>query len=309
MSRGDDVSVKYLNRKMDKIRLMEESGKKTKIQSRILRKILANKLSMLGIFIFVMFLFICIAAPLFTSYGSTQMDLASILKPPSSVHILGTDQIGRDMFSRILYGGRISIFVGLGSALGATLIGVFFGTIAGYKGGLFDGIVMKASEILISFPQIILVLILVTITGQSLWNLILIFILTGWSSVYRMTRTQILSIREEEYVQALKAFGISNFKIAFKHILPNAVGPIFVNITLSSAMFILQEASLSFLGLGVPLEISTWGNILNAAQDITILQNAWWVWLPVGLIITMFVMSINFIGDGLRDAADPSQIG
>ena len=304
------MSSKALNRQMDRIAASEASGRsQRRIKSRTLRKILANKRSVVGLFIFAIIVFICVAAPLFTPHSATKIDLANLLKPPSADHMFGTDQIGRDIWARILYGGRISIFVGLGSALGATIVGVSLGTIAGYKGGLFDGIVMKISEMLVSFPQIILVLILVTITGQSLWNLLAIFIATGWSSVYRMTRTQMLSIREEEYVQALKAFGISDFRVAFKHMLPNAIGPIFVNITLSTAMFILQEASLSFLGLGVPLEISTWGNILNAAQDITILKSAWWVWLFVGIVITLFVLSINFIGDGLRDAADPTQIG
>lgn len=299
-----------LDRQMDAIRAREESGKSGgRVKSRILRKILANKLSLLGYILFIIILFMCVFAPLFTSYTPTKMDLASLFEAPSAKHIMGTDQIGRDIWARILYGGRISIFVGLGGAIGATLIGVFLGTIAGYKGGLLDSSVMKVSEILMSFPQIILVLILVTITGQSMWNIIFIFVVTGWPSMYRMARSQMLSIREEEYVQALKAFGISDFKVAFKHMLPNAVGPLFVNVTLSTAMFILQEASLSFLGLGVPLEVSTWGNILNAAQDITILREAWWIWLPVGVVITLFVLSINFIGDGLRDAADPTQIG
>ena len=160
-----------------------------------------------------------------------------------------------------------------------------------------------------SFPQLVLVLMLVSILGQSLTNLIIIFILTGWGSVYRMARAQILSIREEEYVQSLKSFGLNEFIICYKHMLPNAIGPIVVNITLSTAMFILEEASLSFLGLGVPLEIATWGNILNASQDMFTLQNNWWLWLPVGIIISLFIMSINFIGDGLRDTTDPTQQG
>ena len=160
-----------------------------------------------------------------------------------------------------------------------------------------------------SFPQIVLVLLLVTILGQSLTNLLIIFIITGWGSVYRMTRAQMLSIREEEYVQALQAFGLNDFVVAYKHMLPNAIGPILVNITLSTAMFILEEAALSFLGLGVPLEIATWGNILNAAQDQSVLLNNWWIWLPVGIIISLFVMSVNFIGDGLRDSTDPTQQG
>lgn len=299
-----------LNRKMDQILAREEAGiVKKGINNRALRKICANKLSIAGIIIFFVILFVCFAAPLLTGYSSTKIDLRSILQPPSGSHILGTDKIGRDVFARILYGGRISIAVGLGSALIATVIGVSLGTYAGYKGGLLDGIVMKISEILMSFPQMIMVLILVTITGQSLWNLIFIFSITGWPSMYRMARSQMLTLREEEYVQALKAFGIGPLRIAFIHILPNAVGPIFVNITLSTAMFIIQETSLSFLGLGVPLEVATWGNILNAAQDIMILRDAWWIWLPTGIIVTLFVISINFIGDGLRDATDPSQIG
>lgn len=299
-----------LNKKMDRILAREESGKvKKSFQNRTLRKIFANKLSVAGFVIFCVILFACLAAPLLTQYSSTKVDLRHILQPPSAAHIFGTDKIGRDIFARILFGGRISILVGLGSALIATVLGVSLGTIAGYKGGLLDGAVMKASEILMAFPQIILVLILVTITGQSVWNLILIFSVTGWPSMYRMTRSQMLSLREEEYVQALQAFGIGPWRIAFVHILPNAVGPIFVNITLSTAMFILQETALSFLGLGVPLEVATWGNILNAAQDITVLRDNWWIWLPTGIVVTLFVISINFIGDGLRDATDPSQIG
>ena len=153
--------------------------------------------------------------------------------------------------------------MGFGGALGAALVGVTLGTYAGYKGGWLDKILMRISEIFMSFPQIILVLLLVSILGQSLWNLLIIFTITGWGSVYRMARSQMLSIREEEYVQALRAFGLNDAVICYKHMLPNALGPIMVNITLSTAMFILEETSLSFLGLGVPLNIPTWGNILN----------------------------------------------
>ncbi len=299
-----------LNKKMDKLLALEESGAlSTNNKSRALRKLLANKLAVIGIVIFVAICFMCAFAPLFTKYSAEQMDLHNIKSAPSADHLFGTDQVGRDIWARILYGGRISIFVGLGSALGATLIGVSLGTIAGYKRGVLDGVVMKVSELLMSFPQIILVSILVTLTSRSMWNLIFIFILTGWPSMYRMTRSQMLSIRESEYVQALQAFGIPSGRVAFKHMLPNAIGPIFVNITLSTAMFILQEASLSFLGLGVDPKVATWGNILNVAQDLTIMRSCLWIWLPVGAVITLFVLSINFIGDGFRDAADPTQVG
>jgi peptide/nickel transport system permease protein len=153
------------------------------------------------------------------------------------------------------------------------------------------------------------VLLLVSILGQSLLNLIIIFTLTGWGGIYPMSRARMLSLREEEYVLALRSFGLSRPLIAYKHMLPNALGPIMVNITLSTAAFILQEAGLSFLGLGVPLSLPTWGNILNVAQDLRVLQNNWWIWLPVGTVISLFVLSVNFIGDGLRDATDPTQQG
>jgi len=299
-----------LGRKMDRLLERELAGELGHSnRNRALRKFGANKLAFAGGLVFAVILLLCIFAPLFTQFSSTNVDLRNRLSPPGSVHIMGTDQIGRDIWSRMLYGGRISILIGLGSALGATLIGVSLGTWAGYRGGFLDATIMKLSELLMSFPQIILVLILVSIAGQSLWNIIFIFVLTGWPSMYRMTRSQMLSIREEDFVQALRAFGVSDVLIAFKHILPNAIGPIFVNITLSTATFILQESALSFLGLGVPSNVSTWGNILSPAQNLTILRENWWIWLPVGLALSIFVLAINFIGDGLRDAADPSQMG
>lgn len=304
------VKRSRFDRKLDKIKMLEESGELGKKNiNRSLRKLLNNKLAIIGIAIFAIIILASIFAPLLTSYDPLQVDMKSVLKPPSSAHILGTDKVGRDVFSRVLYGGRISILIGLGSSLGCATIGILLGCYGGYKGGLFDKTVLRLSEIFMSFPQLVLVLLLVTILGQSLTNLIIIFILTGWGSVYRMTRAQILSIREEEYVQSLKSFGLNDFIICYKHMLPNAIGPILVNITLSTAMFILEEASLSFLGLGVPLEIATWGNILNASQDMFTLQNNWWLWLPVGIVISLFVMSINFIGDGLRDTTDPTQQG
>lgn len=303
-------ALNRLNKQMDKILVNEQVNKsKKQFGTRALRKMLNNRLSIVGMLIFVLILVLCVGADFFAPYSPLQMDLKNNLQTPSFTHLLGTDKIGRDVFSRILYGGRISIFVGLGSALGAALIGVTLGTYAGYKGGKIDSIIFRLSELFMAFPQMILILLLVSILGQKLSNLILIFVITGWGSMYRMTRSRILSLREEEYVQAMKAFGLNDFIICFKHILPNAIGPIVVNITLSTAMFILQEAALSFLGLGVPMEIPTWGNILNAANDMSVLQQNWWIWLPVGLVIALFVLSINFIGDGLRDSADPTQQG
>jgi peptide/nickel transport system permease protein len=304
------MGKKALQRKMDRLLRLENEGKLGgRIQNRSTRKFFADRLAIAGLAVFLLLVLLCVGAPLFSSYAPDAIDLSDRLSPPGQGHLFGTDQIGRDVFSRILYGGRVSVFIGLGSALGAATIGISLGTYGGYRRGWFDAIVMKISETIMSFPGIILVSILVTVTGQSLWNLLFIFILTGWPSMYRLTRSQMLSIREQEYIQALKAFGIKRHTIAFKHMLPNATGPIMVNITLSVAMFILEETAMSFLGLGVPLETPTWGNILNVSQDLSILRDAWWVWLPDGITITLFVLAVNFIGDGLRDVTDTSQIG
>ena len=303
-----------LDRKMDKIRALEESGKLgTKLTNRTVRKLMANKLAVFGAVMFVVICILCFAAPLFTKWSPTQISLRERMIGPCAEHLFGTDQMGRDIWSRMLYGGRISIIVGLGSALGAALIGVSLGMFVGYKGGWLDALILKISDVFLSFPQMVLIIIIVALVGQSLTNMIIIFILTGWPSMYRMARSKVLSLKEEEFVQALRAFGISDLKIAFKHMLPNTVGPIVVNITLSTAMFILQEASLSVLGYGVPQEIATWGNIINVITNAGVIRydwlGYWWMWLPCAFMLILFVLSINFIGDGLRDASDPTQIG
>ncbi|MGN0349979.1 MAG: ABC transporter permease [Roseburia sp.] len=299
------------NRKLDKIKRLEESGelKKRKQGNRALRKMLNNRLAVIGGLIFLAILLCCIFAPLLTTYNPAAVDMKNILKPPSADHIFGTDKLGRDIFARVLYGGRMSIAIGFGSALGCAAIGVLVGCYSGYRGGKFDSLMVRVSEVFMSIPQLILVLMLVTILGQSAKNIVIIFIICGWGSCFRMARSQVLSIREEEYVQSLKVFGLNPFVICYKHILPNALSPIVVNVTLSTAMFILEEAALSYLGLGVPLEVPTWGNILSAAQDLYTLENNWWLWLPTGIVVSLFVMSINFLGDGIRDTTDPTQQG
>ncbi len=304
------IGNRGLMRKMDRIRAAEEAGRpKARRGGRLLRRMLGSPLSVFGCIVFLLILLSAVAAPLLTRYGPMKIDLGGVLKAPSLRHLFGTDKLGRDIFSRVLFGGRVSMLIGLGSALGAALIGVAMGAWGGYKGGWIDTIFLHVSEIFMAFPQIILVLLLVTIVGQSTGNLIVIFITTGWGSTYRMTRARMLSVREEEYAVALKSFGLSELLICFKHLLPNALGPIMVNITLNTAMFILQEAALSFLGLGVPLQVPSWGNILNSANDLTVLQSYWWIWLPVGIVISLFVLSVNFIGDGLHDSSDPTQQG
>jgi peptide/nickel transport system permease protein len=311
MALADIVSRRSrLDRQFDELRRLEEAGQLRSVGgSRVVRKFLHNRLAVFGLVIFTLILMAAILAPLLTPWDPSKVNLRAMTQAPSIEHWFGTDKTGRDVFARVLYGGRISILVGLGSAIVSAAIGVLIGCYTGYVGGWLDAIAMRISEAIMAFPEIILVLMLVSILGQSLFNLMAIFILGGWCGFYRLTRAQMMSLREEEYVLSLRSFGLNRALICYKHMLPNALGPVMVNITLSTAAFILQEAGLSFLGLGVPFSTPTWGNILNVAQNLSVLQNNWWMWLPVGLFISLFVLSVNFIGDGLRDASDPTQQG
>jgi peptide/nickel transport system permease protein len=288
---------------------LQLKGVNPSIQHRAIRKMLNNKLAILGLVVFIVILILCYIVPFFVSYSPTKINLSQSYNRPSFQHLFGTDRLGRDVFSRVLSGGKISIAIGLGSAIGASIIGVILGSYGGYVGGIFDYFFLRLSELFLFFPQTILVLLLVMVTGQSIGNLMFIFIITGWCSTYRMIRAQVMSIREQDFVQALKVQGIGTLRICYKHILPNTMAPVFVNITLNTATFILQESALSYLGLGVPLEIPTWGSILNVANNFEVLLKYWWIWLPVGCFISFFVLAVNFIGDGLRDSTNSSQQG
>lgn len=283
------------------------TNKKSSLASRTWEKFKRNKLAIFGSAIIIVMTLGAIFAPLLTPHDPNEVNLMFKEQPPSSEHILGTDKLGRDVFSRLLYGGRVSIMIGLVSAIGGAVIGTVIGCFSGYFGGLFDKITLRISEIFMTFPQIVLILIFVVFLGQGLLNLIIIFAITGWTGTYRLVRGRFFSIREENYVEACRAFGISEVSIMFRHILPNTLSPVIVTVTLSTAGFILAESGLSFLGLGVPSGIPTWGNIINAAKSIDVIQNSPWIWIPPGAAISLFVLGVNFFGDGLRDVLDPNQ--
>lgn len=286
---------------------MGTTAAKSSLALRNWEKLSRNKLAMVGFAIISVMILCAILAPVLSSYKPDEIDLSNRLMPPSGEHLLGTDKLGRDVFARILYGARVSILIGLSGALGGALIGTVIGCFSGYLGGWFDKITLRISEIFMTFPQLILVLILVVYIGQGLFNLILIFSITGWTGTYRLVRGRFLSLREENYVDACRAFGIGELSIMFRHILPNTLSPVIVTVTLATAGYILAESGLSFLGLGVPSGIPTWGNIINAAKAVDVIRNNPWLWLPPGLAISLFVMGVNFLGDGLRDVLDPNQ--
>ena len=274
-------------------------------QSRQFRTFKKHKLAQFGAIMLGLFILVAIFADLIAPKDPNKMNLRHSYKSPSSEFFLGTDRIGRDYFSRLVHGTRVSLGVGLGGIGIATIIGIFLGGLSGYLGGKIDMFLLKLSELIICFPSIVLILMIVTIVGQSLLNLILIFGFLEWVGLYRLIRSLFMSLKEQEFVEALEAFGVRKFSIMFQHILPNAIAPITVWMTLTLAGMILAEAGLSFLGMGVPLQVPSWGNLLNGAKDLRVLENYPWIWLPPGIFITLAVLSINFLGDGLRDAFNP----
>lgn len=285
----------------------QNKSQSSSLMRKNMRKLLNNRLAMLGAIIVLLYLILCIFAPVFTRESPIDPNFSGKEIAPNGQHIFGTDQLGRDQFSRILYGGRASIFIGVFCSVIGSLIGMVLGAIAGYFGGWIDAGLIRLSEIFLTFPQMILVMLLVTMLGQNLTNLILVFSLTGWMTVFRVVRNEFLSLKEETYVKACEAFGMKKSAIMFKQILPNIISPIIVATTVNIAGYILSEAGLSFLGVGVPSSTPTWGNMLNSAKSIHIIDTYWWYWVIPGLAISIFVLAINFFGDGLRDVLDPKQ--
>ena len=234
-----------------------------------------------------------------------RIDLSVSSQPPSFDHILGTDPGGRDIFARVLYGGRASLSVGLVAASIASAIGTLIGLVSGYAGGKIDNLLMRFTELVSTLPNFFIILILVTITGPSILNIMMVIGVLGWTGKARLIRGQVLLVRELDYVTASRALGSGAWRLLLKHILPAVVPFVVVGAMLSIAGSIITEAGLSFLGLGVRPPTPTWGNMITRAQDLTVLQYLPWLWLPPGIAIFLTVMSLNFVGDGLRDAMDP----
>jgi len=266
-----------------------------------------NTTGMIGLLMVSMIILAAIFAVQISGNDPDYIDPINSRLSPGWGHIMGTDQLGRDMFSRVLYGARQSIYIGVLASLIANLIGTMLGAIAGYLGGKFDTIVMRISELVMTFPQLILVLIFVSILGQGVNNVIFVFAVTGWMTTFRLVRGEFFSLREEAFVEADRAFGFSKPRIIFRHLLPNTISPIVVAFTVNIAIYIIAEAGLSFLGLGVPITTPTWGNLLAAAQSPVVVNEYWWLWVFPALAIVVFVLAVNFIGDGLRDVLDPRQ--
>jgi peptide/nickel transport system permease protein len=270
-------------------------------------RFLRHRLALVGLLILVALVIVAIFAPLISPYKPNAINLLLYQHPPSAAHWLGTDQEGRDVLSRLIYGARVSLTVGITSAISAGIIGLVLGLLAGFLGGWFDSVVMRLTEIILSFPALIVIILIVAIVGPSLTTIIIVIAVTQWPTGCRIVRQSTRSLKEMDFIVAARATGCSDFRIMLRHVLSSVLPPLTVVLTVLCAEAILLEAALSFLGLGVNVPESSWGGMMQAAQSLTTLSTQPWLWLPPGIAIAVAVLAINFVGDGLRDALDTRQ--
>lgn len=261
--------------------------------------------AMAGLYLLLLLSLSAIFAPQIARQDRDRPNMAIVERAPSRDHWLGTDELGRDVFARLLYGGRVSLTVGLVAVSLYLTIGVFLGSIAGYYGGVIDNFIMRVTDVILVIPFFPLALTMAAVLGPSVYNTMIIIGLLGWTGICRLVRGEFLTLRKRDFVEAAVAEGARDLRIIFRHILPNAMAPIVVAATLGVAGAILSEAGLSFLGLGVQQPLPSWGNMLSTAISLKVLLLQPWLWIPPGLIIFLAVLAVNLVGDGLRDALDP----
>ncbi len=288
---------------------MERQKKRNRPQLRTQRSIIWNKFrrhraAMIAAVVLIALALLVYLAPAIAPYEFDEIDLKNRQEPPSITHYMGTDDLGRDLYTRILYGGRISVTIGIFSALVSTVIGALLGAVAGFYGGRSDNLIMRATDIAIAIPSLPLLIVLSSYTTATIPMIVLIIGLLSWMSTARVVRGSVQSIKQQEFVAAARMMGLRNSTIILRHIIPNVMGPIIVGATLGVGGAIIIESSLSFLGLGISPPIPTWGNMLQDSQS-TMATKPWLTIFP-GLAILITVLSINFLGEGLHDALDPT---
>jgi peptide/nickel transport system permease protein len=268
-----------------------------------LERFFKNKMAVAGSIVVMLLFAVSLLAPWIAPYDPSTIDLKHVLAPPSFGHPLGTDQLGRDVISRMIWGARISLKVGFVATGIAMLIGTILGAASGYYGRWVDAIIMRFVDIMLCFPTFFLILAVIAILEPSIWNIMIVIGLTGWMGITRLVRADFISLKERDFVSAARVIGASDFRIIFIHILPNAMASVLVATTLGIAGAILTESALSFLGIGVQRPIPSWGNILTAGKDN--IDIAWWLSLYPGLAILITVLGYNLLGEGIRDSLDP----
>ena len=268
-----------------------------------LRRFARNKMALAGLFVIIGLFAVSLLAGILAPEDPDRPNLKARLQPPGPGHILGTDALGRDVLSRLIWGSRVSLKVGLVSVGLATAIGLFLGALAGFYGGLIDGLVMRFCDLMLCFPTMFLILAVISLLEPSIWNVMIVIGLTSWMGVARLVRAEFISLKSRDFVLAARVLGASDARLILRHLLPNALGPVLVSATLGVAGAILLESGLSFLGLGVQPPTATWGVMLADGKDY--LSRAWWLSFYPGLAILVTVLSYNLAGEGLRDAIDP----
>lgn len=286
----------------------EEYTKPVSPSAKAWQRFRRHPLAVGGLGIFTLILFLALFAPIIDHYPPNQLNLPDKFQAPSTAHWFGTDRVGRDIWSRTLHGGRISLAVGFSAALVSMTIGIVLGALAGFYGGLVDNIIMRFTDVVMTFPRVVIMLVVATFVGRNIVNVILLIGLFSWMGTARIVRGQVLSLREEQFVVAARSLGARNRTIIGSHVLPMVIAPLLATLTFAINGAILLEAGLSFLGVGVPPPTPSWGNMLEPARSLDILQDGPWMWIPPALFILFTILSINFIGDGLRDALDPKHI-
>ena len=273
-----------------------------------IRRNFGSGITFAAVLIILMFVIVALLAPVIAPYGPNKQNLIMRLKPPiwvegsNAKHILGTDNLGRDILSRLIYGSQVSICIGILAAIFSGILGTVIGLVSGYYKSL-DKIFMRLADIQLAFPSILLALAIVSIIGGSFWNMVLVLSLSGWVNYARVIRSEVLSLREQEYVIAARTINVGPARLLFRHILPNILGSVMTIATFQIASAILTEASLTFLGIGIPVTTPTWGNMLQDGQ--LYVESAWWMSVFPGLCIALVVLSVNLIGDLMRDKTNP----
>jgi peptide/nickel transport system permease protein len=277
---------------------------KSSLTKRSFQKFCKNPLAIIGLLGLIVIITLVCCAPLLTDYDPNKIDLTMRNLPMSKEHPLGTDRNGRDMWARVLYGGRWSLFLGFAASIGVNTLAAILGCIAGFFGGKVDRTLVTIQEFLSLFPTTLVFILVSGVMGSNIWFVLLVWMVTGWGGTMRIVRSKIMSLKTEPFIESCRANGISNASIMFHHMVPNTLGPIILNVTMNVGGYILAEAGLTYLGIGIPANIATWGNILNGAKRLDVLMTPPMLWMAPGLAILLVTLCINFFGDGLRDAMD-----
>ena len=283
--------------------LAAQIGESDTFRDKMKRMASNKKLAVFSAVLIVVFILLALLAPVLTPYGLEEMDLMARLSPPSAKHLLGTDELGRDVLTRLLYGARVSLAVGIIPTIVSMVIGAFIGMISGYVGGMVDTVLMRLADVVLSFPSLLLAMVIMYTLGDGISSIFIALAVTNWASVARVIRSETLSLREAEYVEAARSMGVKDFTIIVRHVLPNCIPSLIVLFTLNVPSAILSESSLSFLGIGVQLPNSSWGLMVNLGRSY--LYDAPWLSLVPSAAIMLVVLAFNFLGDGLRDVLDP----